>query len=155
MIEKQEITDVVNKWLEDKEYFLVDVQISADSRIVVEIDHRDGVWIDDCVNLSRYLEETLGERLGDYELEVGSAGLGQPFKVLRQYEAHVGSSVEVCTKDGRKLHGVLQSASEEGFTLLTEVRERPEGAKRPRWVGHELHFTYDEIKYTKYLISFK
>ena len=97
MIEKQEITDVVNKWLEDKEYFLVDVQISADSRIVVEIDHRDGVWIDDCVNLSRYLEETLGERLGDYELEVGSAGLGQPFKVLRQYEAHVGSSVEVCT----------------------------------------------------------
>ena len=56
MIEKQEITDVVNKWLEDKEYFLVDVQISADSRIVVEIDHRDGVWIDDCVNLSRYLE---------------------------------------------------------------------------------------------------
>ena len=130
MIEKQEITDVVNKWLEDKEYFLVDVQISADSRIVVEIDHRDGVWIDDCVNLSRYLEETLGERL-------------------------VGSSVEVCTKDGRKLHGVLQSASEEGFTLLTEVRERPEGAKRPRWVEHELHFTYDEIKYTKYLISFK
>ena len=119
MIEKQEITDVVNKWLEDKEYFLVDVQISADSRIVVEIDHRDGVWIDDCVNLSRYLEETLGERLGDYELEVGSAGLGQPFKVLRQYEAHVGSSVEVCTKDGRKLHGVLQAASEEGFTLLT------------------------------------
>lgn len=75
MIEKQEITDVVNKWLEDKEYFLVDVQISADSRIVVEIDHRDGVWIDDCVNLSRYLEETLGERLGDYELEVGSAVL--------------------------------------------------------------------------------
>ena len=64
MIEKQEITDVVNKWLEDKEYFLVDVQISADSRIVVEIDHRDGVWIDDCVNLSRYLGRDSGRTFG-------------------------------------------------------------------------------------------
>ena len=155
MIEKQEITDVVNKWLEDKEYFLVDVQISADSRIVVEIDHRDGVWIDDCVNLSRYLEETLGERLGDYELEVGSAGIGQPFKVKQQYFVHVGSDVEVMDKTGKKWTGVLSGAQEDSFTVRVEVKIKPEGAKRPKLMQQDVTFAYDEIKYTKHLISFK
>lgn len=54
---------------------MVSVEISPDNRIVVEIDHADGVWIEDCVALSRYIEERLSRDEEDYELEVGSAGL--------------------------------------------------------------------------------
>ncbi len=141
--------------MEDKDYFLVDITVSPDDKIVVEIDHAEGVWIDDCVELSRYIESKLNREEEDYELEVGSAGIGQPFKVLKQYLIHVGKDVEVMTKDGKKWTGVLADANEENFTLTVEVKVKPEGAKRPKLVEQNITFTYDEIKYTKYLISFK
>lgn len=80
MIDKNVVKKLVEEWLEDKEYFLVDIQLSPDSRIVIEIDHADGVWIEDCVELSKFIEEHLSRDEEDYELEVGSAGLGQPLK---------------------------------------------------------------------------
>ena len=85
MIEKTTVCQIVNEWLQGKDYFLVEVTVSPDDRIVVEIDHRDGVWIEDCVELSRYIESRLDRDREDYELEVGSAGLGQPFKVVQHY----------------------------------------------------------------------
>lgn len=89
--------------MSEKDYFLVDITVTPDDRIVVEIDHAEGVWIEDCVDLSRFIESRLSREEEDYELEVGSAGIGQPFKVLRQYQNHVGKDVEVLTADGRKL----------------------------------------------------
>ena len=100
MIDKNVVKKLVDEWLQDQEYFLVDIEISPDNRIVVEIDHADGVWIEDCVALSRYIEERLSRDDEDYELEVGSAGLGQPFKVPQQYINFVGKEVEVLDADG-------------------------------------------------------
>ena len=76
MIDKNVVTRIVDEWLEGKDYFLVDVTVSPDDKIVVEIDHAEGVWIDDCVELSRYIESKLDREEEDYELEVGSAGIG-------------------------------------------------------------------------------
>ena len=84
MIDKNVVKRLVEEWLAGKEYFLVDVQVGTDDRIVVEIDHADGVWVDDCADLSRYIEDHLSRDEEDYELEVGSTGLGQPFKVPQQ-----------------------------------------------------------------------
>ena len=95
MIDKNVVTGIVLQWLEGKDYFLVDVTVSPDDKIVVEIDHAEGVWIDDCVELSRYIESNLNRDEEDYELEVGSAGIGQPFKVLQQYVINKGKEVEV------------------------------------------------------------
>ena len=36
---------------------------------------------------------------------MGSAGIGQPFKVLQQYLIHIGKEVEILTKEGKKLEG--------------------------------------------------
>ena len=155
MIEKKTVCQIVDEWLEDKDYFLVEVIISPDDKIVVEIDHKEGVWIEDCVELSRYIESRLNREDEDYELEVGSAGIGQPFKVLQQYYNHVGSDVEVLTKDGRKLTGVLKDADEEKFVVAVQKKVKVEGAKRPKLMEEDETFRYDEIKYTKYLISFK
>ena len=77
MIKKELVCQIVGEWLEGKDYFLVEVIVTPDGKIVVEIDHKDGVWIEDCVELSRYIESKLNREVEDFELEVGSAGIGQ------------------------------------------------------------------------------
>ena len=86
---------------------------------------------------------------------LGSAGIGQPFKVLQQYYIHIGQEVEVLTKDGRKLAGILKDADEEKFTVAVQKKVKLEGSKRPKLMEEDETFTYEQIKYTKYLISFK
>ena len=155
MIDRNVVSGIVNEWLEDKEYFLVDVSVTPDDKIVVEIDHAEGAWIDDCVELSRFIESKLDREEEDYELEVGSAGIGQPFKVLQQYLIHIGKEVEVLTREGKKLEGVLKDANEENMTVTIQKKVKLEGSKRPKMVEEDVTYKYDEIKYTKYLISFK
>ena len=155
MIEKKTVCQIVEEWLEGKDYFLVEVTVSPDDKIVVEIDHAEGVWIEDCVELCSYIESKLNREEEDYELEVGSAGIGQPFKVLQQYYIHIGQEVEVMTKGGQKLTGILKDADEEKFTVTVQKKVKLEGSKRPKLVEEDETFTYEQIKYTKYLISFK
>ena len=155
MIEKNIVKQIVEEWLQDKDYFLVDLSVSNDNRIVVEIDHAEGVWIEDCVELSRFIESKLDREKEDFELEVGSAGIGQPFKVHQQYVNHLGQDVEVLTLDGVKYQGELHEVNDDTFSILRTVKKKEEGAKRPRMVEELVIFRYDEIKYTKYLISFK
>ncbi len=155
MINKQVVYQIVEDWLEGKDYFLVEVSITPNNKIVVEIDHAEGVWIDDCVNLSRFIESKLNRDEEDYELEVGSAGIGQPFKVLQQYYNHIGKDVEVGTKTGQKIKGVLKDANEESIVLTATLKSKKKGEKRPLEKEEDLIFTYDQINYTKYLISFK
>lgn len=155
MIEKSKVCHLVEEWLEGKDYFLVDVTVSTDNKIAVEIDHAEGVWIEDCVELSRYIESKLDREVEDYELEVGSAGIGQPFKVLQQYKNHIGCEVEVLVADGKKYIGLLKEVNEENFVLTVAKKVKLEGEKRPKMVEEDLTFAYNEIKYTKYLINFK
>ena len=166
MIDKSIVKDLVEQWLEGKDYFLVDIEINSDDKIVVEIDHADGVWIEDCVELSRFIEDHLDREQEDYELEVGSAGLGQPFKVEQQYKNFVGKEVEVLDADGKKYKGVLKSVdgrdlgvlkSVDGrdFTVTTEEKVKVEGKKRPVIQEVDHQFSMDGVKYCKYLISFK
>ena len=131
MIDKNVVKKLVDEWLQDQEYFLVDIEISPDNRIVVEIDHVDGVWIEDCVALSRYIEERLSRDDEDYELEVGSAGLGQPFKVPQQYINFIGKEVEVLDADGIKVKGILKAVDGNDFTVGVEEKVKVEGKKRP------------------------
>ncbi len=155
MINKDTVRSIVEEWLDGKEYFLVDIEISPDDRIVVEIDHADGVWIEDCVELSRFIEAHLSRDEEDYELEVGSAGLGQPFKVAQQYHCFVGKDVEVLDADGKKYKGVLKAVEGNDFTVTVQEKQKVEGKKRPQLVETDYTFQMDKVKYTKYLINFK
>lgn len=155
MINKDTVRSIVEEWLDGKEYFLVDIEISPDDRIVVEIDHADGVWIEDCVELSRFIEDHLSRDEEDYELEVGSAGLGQPFKVAQQYHCFVGKDVEVLDADGKKHKGVLKAVEGNDFTVTVQEKQKVEGKKRPQLVETDYTIQIDKVKYTKYLINFK
>ena len=140
MIDKNVVKELVDEWLQDKEYFLVSIEISPDDKIVVEIDHADGVWIEDCVALSRFIEDHLNRDEEDYELEVGSAGLGQPFKVPQQYVNFIGKEVEVLDADGKKVKGILNSVDGNDFSVSVEEKVKVEGKKRP--VKQDVLHTY-------------
>lgn len=155
MIERNAVKTVVEEWLSGNDYFLVDVTFTPDDRIVVEIDHADGVWIEDCAELSRFMQERFGDELGDYELEVGSAGIGQPFKVEQQYVNHIGKDVEVLDAEGKKVQGVLKQVDGRNFVVSVKEKQKLEGKKRPQLVEVDKTYNMDNIKYTKYLLSFK
>ena len=155
MTDKNIVKNLVDQWLEGKDYFLVDIEISRDNKIVVEIDHADGVWIEDCVELSRFIEDHLDREAEDFELEVGSAGLGQPFKVAQQYVNFVGKEVEVLDADGKKYKGVLKGIDGRDFTVTVQEKVKEEGMKRPQLQDKDYQFSMDTVKYCKYLISFK
>ncbi len=155
MTEKSIIKKLAEEWLEGKDYFLVDIEVSPDNRIVVEIDHADGVWIEDCVDLSKYIEDHLDRDKEDFELEVGSAGLGQPFKVSQQYINFIGKEVEVLDADGKKIKGTLKAVDGNLFTVTTQEKVKVEGKKRPVLTPVDHQYEMDKVKYTKYIISFK
>ena len=155
MINKETLKTLVEEWLQNGDYFLVDIVFGADDRIVIEIDHADGVWIEDCAELSRYLQERLGDELGDYELEVGSAGLGQPFKVEQQYRNHIGDEVEVLQQDGLKVKGILKEVDGRNFTVTVQEKQTVEGKKRPVMVDVDKNYSMDSVKSVKYLLAFK
>ena len=110
MIYKKDIEKIVNEKLVGTPYFLVDITVSNDNEIVVEIDSFDFVDIDFCITLSREIGSHFDRDIEDFDLEVGSAGLSSPFKVEQQYRKNIGKEVEVLTKKGEKYIGTNTKA---------------------------------------------
>lgn len=154
MIDKTALAEFIEKKLEGSDLFLVDIKVSADNEIKVEIDSDTSVDIDRCVELSRQIEEAFSRDDEDYELEVGSSGLTSPFKVVRQYKKNLGNAVEVLTKDGHKYKGMLLDVGPDSFTIVSEEKVRHEGAKRPVIEKVNRTFAYNEVKHTKYELQF-
>lgn len=155
MIDKEFLISQTEEFLEGSDNYLAEVIIHPGNIISIEIDNDNGVNIDDCVKLSRYLESKLNRDEEDFELSVGSVGLTSPFKSVRQYKKHIGNEVEVLTKKGEKLSGILKTVTDNDFTVSTSKKIKLESAKRKTEVSNDLQFKYEEIKYTKYLIRFK
>ena len=155
MIDKILIKGIVEEYLPKTDMFLVEIGVRPGNIIVVEVDSKEGVSIDDCIALSKYIESNLDRDVEDFELEVGSAGITSPFRIPQQYEKNIGNEVEVLTKNGQKLAGILKECDGEGFVLTITKMVKPDGAKKKIAVEEDLSFGYDEVKYTKYLIRFK
>jgi ribosome maturation factor RimP len=154
MVDKKELVNIVEEYLKDSSNYLVDVILGTGNSITVEIDNDNGVDIDDCVALSRDIESKLDRESEDFELTVTSAGLTSPFKTIRQYKKYENKEIEVVDKKGVKLAGVLKSSDDNGFTITVIKKVKPEGAKRKMEIEEDIHYKFDEVKYTKYLLRF-
>lgn len=154
MIDKQALTTFIESRLGGTDLFLVDLRISSDNNIVVEVDSDMGVDIDRCVELTREIEAEFDRDKEDYELEVGSSGLTSPFKVRRQYEKNRGKEVEVLSCDGKKYKGMLQEVGADTFTIISREKVKKEGMKRATMEDVVHTFPYSGVKYTKYLLQF-
>lgn len=154
MIDKEKIEQLVRQKLEEG-MFLVEVQINASNIVRVYIDNIDGVTIDQCVAVSRHLEQNLDRETEDYELQVSSPGLSETFKVKEQYLKNTGRQVDIELGDGNKITGLLKSASPENILIETSTREKVEGHKKKQLIVKEHQIEYSEIKSAKVVVSFK
>ena len=156
MIDKQLLTQTVENAIKDTDLFLVDIKVTPSNEITVTVDSTKGVDIEQCLEVTRRIEEVFDRDVEDYELEVGSAGLTSPFKVKGQYDKNIGNPVEVLTKDGRKLHGVLTAVSDDftDCTVAVEKKVKEEGQKRPKIVQVDEVLPIADIKKITYEIKF-
>ena len=146
MIDKLYVLDVIDKSLSGTDKFLVDLKISADNRINVAIDGDNGITIDDCIELSRAIENSLDRDEEDFELNVASAGLDSPLKMKRQYKKNVGRDITVTTFDGETVTGTLLSADDEVISV------RPEGKKKS--ASEPVVIKHSDINIAKIVIKF-
>jgi ribosome maturation factor RimP len=155
MIQKDLVVQIVEEWMENSPFFLVDIKINAENEISIEFESEsDDINIEDCIGLSKFVESKLDREKDDFALEVGSAGLGQPFKILKQYEIHLGDEVEVVLKAGKKLTGVLKSVDEASFCLTVSRKVKLENSKKTMTMDVDELYRHDDVKSVKYLISF-
>ena len=147
MIDKLHILDVTTSSLDGTDKYLVDLKITADNRIYVSIDGDNGILIDDCVDLSRKIENSLNRDEEDFELNVASAGLDSPLKLARQYKKNIGETLDVTTTDGEHIMGELTEADDEKFVI-----QPPHGKKKAPLPAET--FNYSDVKVAKIVITF-
>ena len=155
MISEQSIKKLIEDKLSNTETYLVDCSVSATQQIKIEIDHLEGVGIDECVAMSRHIESMLDREEADFELLVSSPGLDQPFKVIQQYQKNIGREVSVVKTSGEKLKGLLSKVDEESISIEFTTKEKIEGKKKKEVVTHLQCIAMSEIKETRIIISFK
>ncbi|MDA0732273.1 MAG: ribosome assembly cofactor RimP [Bacteroidetes bacterium] len=160
MINAKKIQLLAEEFLEGTSAFLVDVKVASGNVIRISLENDDRTSITDCVALSRHIEGSFDREEEDFSLDVGSPGLDQPLKVLRQYLKIVGKQIAVNPIEGKKLEGELVSVEEDegefvGLVLKTREKKRIEGRKATEWVDEEHQFQAGELEWTKVIISFK
>ena len=140
MITNEAIIELVEHYIQGTDIFLVEVAVKPGNVIRIHVDRPDGISIDECVRISRHLNEMIDRDVEDYSLEVSSPGLGAPFKVKQQYDKNTGRKIDVLLSDGTRITGELNSVSDEGIVLKVK--------------GNDKAIKFEEIKSSKEIISF-
>ena len=154
MIDKKIVREVVEKEIAETDLFIVDISVSTGNAISVMIDSMNGVPISTCIELSRAIEKHFDRDVEDFELQVASAGIGQPFQVIQQYRKNIGREVEVLTAEGIKLKGKLITVGDDKIEIEVEEKVKVEGKKKKQVVVNTHTFAFDQIKSTKDIITF-
>ena len=153
MVGKEKIVEILNEILSE-DMFLVDVTISKSNTICIYIDSFRGLSIEDCTSVSKQVESKLDRDSGDFELEVSSPGIGQPFRIKQQFIKNTGREIELLTTEGMRLKGKLENADDQGIALLIRVKEKTEGGKKQE-ITKRILFGYDSIKAANAIVTFK
>ena len=153
MIKKEEIVQLAQEFLEGKDQFIVKLTIGTDNRINIYIDGDHGVTIDDCVSLSRLIENTYDREEEDYELNVSSAGIDQPYSHIRQYRKNIGRTVEINKLDGTTVRGILEAVDEHKIQLAEEVIKKNRKSKK-MIIGDIVDINLSDIAQAKTIIIF-
>ncbi len=151
----KDIIAVTEKALEGTDMFVVDCTITPDNTIDIILDSDTRVSIDACAMLNRAIGEKFDRDVEDYSLTVASAGIGEPLKLVRQYQKLVGSSIEVLLKSGVKVLATLDEVTEENITLSYDEAVVVEGKKKKQIQRTTHTYSFDEIKWAKEYLDYK
>jgi ribosome maturation factor RimP len=157
MISKEKIIKLAQERIQelDNGNYLVEVNISPKNAITVKMDNLNGgVSIKDCVSVSRNIEHNLDREIQDFELQVTSPGLDQPFKVTQQYQKNIGKKISLLTVDNQSVTGELLDFSD-NIVKLKEINVVKNKLTKKKETVEETHlFKIGQIKETKLIISF-
>jgi len=150
MIEKQKIEELFEEHAKGSGLFLVSVKVSNSNRIIILADKNDGITIDECAAIHRYIENGLDRVKEDFELQVSSPGLDAPFTVIEQYYKNENRKVEVVDNDGSKYTGRLKNVTNGGFELETELKTKGQTIELK-----DISFNFEQIKSTRVILTIK
>lgn len=94
------------------------------SRLVIYIDHPDGITVDNCASVSRQVGAVLDVEdpiTGQFQLEVSSPGMDRPLFTLDQYERYIGHVVALRLRqafDGQRKFQGLVTGTEDGDVVI-------------------------------------
>jgi len=143
---KEKISELLEEGLkQNPSLFLVDLTITETFKVMVTLDGDNGVNLQDCINVSRIIENNLDREEQDYSLEVASAGVSTPLKMVRQYRKNVGRTLKVKTA-AETIEAKLESADENGIILSWTAREPKKIGKGKETVEHKRKLPYSDIK---------
>ena len=135
--------------------FLIDLHIDDQSRVHVELDGDNGVSLEQCIKVSRHIEHQLDREVHDFSLEVSSAGVTHPLKMVRQYKKNIGRKLAVHTIDNDNFKATLTQADDDQITLEWKAREPKPIGKGKHTVVKQLQVPYNQIEKATVQIQFK
>ncbi len=139
--------------LEKPSLFLIDLTITESFKIIVTLDGDNGVALQDCIDISRSIDNNLDREEHDFSLEVASAGVSSPLKHIRQYKKNVGRILQVET-EGIIIEAKLAEANDEFIIMEWEAREPKKIGKGKETVQKRQEISYTEIKKAIVIIIF-
>ena len=151
---KERVGQLLEEVLKEKPtLFLVDLKISDSFKITVTLDDDNGVNLQDCIDVSRAVENNLDREEQDFSIEVASFGVGSPIKLIRQYKKNVGRMliVKLATTT---IEAELIEANDDFITLIWEAREPKKIGKGKETVEHKREIPFSEIKEAIVIIIF-
>ena len=151
---KDKVNDLITQALLEKpSVFLIDLTISDSFKITVNIDGDNGVVLQDCIDLSRAIENNLDREEQDFSLEVASVGVGSPLKMIRQYKKNVGRTL-IVKLETQTIEAELVEANDNFIILSWEARERKKIGKGKETVQKRQEIPYTEIKEAIVTVTF-
>jgi ribosome maturation factor RimP len=152
---KEKVKQLLDKALEENEHlFLIDLDFSETNKISVVLDGDLGVNLQDCINVNKFLDSGLEGEEVDFSLEVASAGISSPLKLVRQYKKNIGRTLKIKTISQGDFEATLSDANEENATLSWSAREPKEIGKGKVTVQKTNTIPYSDIKEAVVIISF-
>ena len=146
MIFKDKISGLLEEALKEKpSLFLVDLTVTETLKVIVTLDGDNGVNLQDCIDISRAIDTNLDREEQDYALEVASAGVSTPLKLVRQYRKNIGRTLKVKTTT-ETIEALLEQVSDESIVLSWTAREPKKIGKGKETVEHKREIPYSEIK---------
>ncbi|MDN3676084.1 ribosome assembly cofactor RimP [Flavobacterium paronense] len=143
---RDKILALLEEGLKEKpSLFLVDLTVSETFKVIVTLDGDNGVNLQDCIDISRAVDTNLDREEQDYALEVASAGVSTPLKMVRQYRKNIGRTLKVKTST-ETIEAVLDQVSEESIALSWTAREPKKIGKGKETVAHKREIPYSDIK---------
>lgn len=139
---------------ENPSLFLISFDLQGNNEIKIVIDGDEGVRVEDCMSVSRKVEHNLDREEVDFSLEVMSAGATSPLKIPRQFKKNIKRHLEVKTKEGDKIEGLMENATDQEITLTWKAREPKPVGKGKVTVEKKAVLAYDEIAEAKVMIKF-